>query len=83
MLESLSQGLRSLAFPVPAGIGVQEGGLIALGHLLGLEPGTALAISMVKRVPDIVLGVPALLAWLGLEARHVAHRRSQQGGEQP
>jgi putative membrane protein len=83
MLESLSQGLRSLAFPVPAGIGVQEGGLIALGQLLGLEPGTALAISMVKRVPDIVLGVPALLSWLGLEARHMAHRRSQQGGEQP
>lgn len=72
MLETLSQGLRSLAFPVPAGIGVQEGSLIGLGHLLGLEPGVALAISMVKRVPDLVLGLPALAAWLGLEARHPA-----------
>jgi uncharacterized membrane protein YbhN (UPF0104 family) len=80
ILESLTQGLRSLAFPVPAGIGVQEGGLIALGQMLGLEPGAALAVSLVKRVPDIVLGVPALLAWVGLEARHNARRRSQQQG---
>lgn len=70
MLETLSQALRSIAFPVPAGLGVQEGSLIGLGHLLGLEPGVALALSMVKRVPDFVLGLPGLLAWLGLEARH-------------
>jgi putative membrane protein len=78
MLESLSQGLRSLAFPVPAGIGVQEGGLIAVGQMLGLEPGAALAVSMVKRVPDIVLGAPALLAWVGLEARHTVRKFSQR-----
>lgn len=80
-LESLSQGLRSLVFPVPAGIGVQEGSLIVLGQMLGLQPGAALAISMVKRVPDLVLGAPALLAWVGLEARHAIHGRPKQGGD--
>ncbi len=69
LIESLSQAIKSAAFPVPSGLGVQEGGFVVLGGLFGLDPGTALALSLAKRVPDIVLGVPALLAWQALEAR--------------
>ncbi len=70
VLESLGQAVRGAAFPVPGGIGVQEGGFILLGQLLGIDPQTAIALSLVKRVPDIVLGLPALFAWHWLEGRH-------------
>lgn len=69
ILESLGQALRGAAFAVPSGLGVQEGGFMLLGGLLGIEPQTALALSLVKRVPEVVLGLPGLLAWHGLEAR--------------
>ncbi|KQP07575.1 hypothetical protein ASF28_10555 [Methylobacterium sp. Leaf99] len=69
VIEALSQAIKSAAFPVPSGLGVQEGGFVLLGGLFGLDPGTALALSLAKRVPDVVLGVPALIAWQMLEAR--------------
>ncbi|KTS38371.1 membrane protein [Methylobacterium indicum] len=69
VLESLSQAIKSAAFPVPSGLGVQEGGFVLLGSLFGIDPHTALALSLVKRVPDVVLGLPALLAWQMIEAR--------------
>jgi putative membrane protein len=63
ILESLNQGLRSAAFPVPSGLGVQEGGYLALGAVFGIPPQTALALSLVKRVPDLAIGLPTLLAF--------------------
>jgi putative membrane protein len=63
LLESLSQAVRTAAFVVPAGIGVQEAGFLALGAVLGIPPQTALALSLVKRVPEIALGLPGLVAW--------------------
>jgi len=63
LLESLSQAVRTAAFVVPAGIGVQEAGFLALGAVLGIPPETALALSLVKRVPEIALGLPGLVAW--------------------
>ncbi len=75
VIESLGQALRGAAFPVPGALGVQEGGFVVLGHLLGIDPETAIALSLVKRVPDIVLGLPGLLGWHWLESRRgaVAH----------
>ncbi|ACA17146.1 membrane protein [Methylobacterium sp. 4-46] len=75
VLESLSQAIRSAAFPVPSGLGVQEGGLVLLGGLFGVDPGTALALSLVKRVPDVVLGLPSLLLWQAIEGRREAVAR--------
>ncbi len=69
VLESLSQAIKSAAFPVPSGLGVQEGGFVMVGALFGIDPGTAIALSLAKRVPDVVLGLPALIAWQILEAR--------------
>ncbi len=69
VLESLSQAIKSAAFPVPSGLGVQEGGFVLLGSLFGIDAHTALALSLVKRVPDVVLGLPALLLWQAIEAR--------------
>ncbi|MCJ2037237.1 lysylphosphatidylglycerol synthase domain-containing protein [Methylobacterium sp. J-068] len=69
IIEALSQAIKSAAFPVPSGLGVQEGGFVLLGGLFGIDAGTALALSLVKRVPDVVLGLPALILWQMIEAR--------------
>ena len=63
LLESLGQAVRAAAFAVPGALGVQEGGFLALGSALGIPPTTALALSLVKRVREIVLGVPGLVSW--------------------
>lgn len=73
-IESLAQAIRSAAFPVPGGLGVQEGGFVVLGALFGVDPGAALALSLVKRVPDVALGLPGLIAWQAVEARRAAAR---------
>ena len=69
IIESLGQAVRGAAFPVPGGLGVQEGGFVILGHLVGIEPQAALALSFAKRVPDIMLGLPGLVCWQWLERR--------------
>ena len=69
VIESLGQAIRGAAFAIPGGVGVQEGGYIALCGLFGVPPGPALALSLVKRVPDIALGLPFLLVWQVLEGR--------------
>ncbi len=68
-IDSLLYGVRSVAFMVPNAIGVQEGGLVVLGGLFGVGADAALALSLIKRARDLVIGVPALLAWQGLEGR--------------
>jgi putative membrane protein len=75
VIESLVQAVRGAAFAVPGALGVQEGGFVVLGALFGIPQGAALALSVVKRVPDVALGIPALLAWQALETRWSGARR--------
>ena len=69
ILESLTQAARQFLFIVPAGLGVQELGLVAVGHVLGIGSDAALALSLAKRMTRIVFGVPALLAWQWTETQ--------------
>lgn len=69
MLEGLTQAVRHLAFIVPAGLGVQEAALVLFGHTLGIGADLALSVSAVKRMREILCGVPPLLVWHWLEAR--------------
>jgi putative membrane protein len=62
-LESLTQALRHFIFVVPAGLGVQEAGLVGLGYLLGLGNDASIALSLAKRMREILFGVPALAYW--------------------
>jgi len=71
VLESMIQAVRHLAFAVPAGIGVQEAGFVVFGHALGISGELALAVSMVKRMREVLCGVPALLSWQWLEGRRL------------
>jgi uncharacterized membrane protein YbhN (UPF0104 family) len=70
-IESLGQGARGAAFALPGGLGVQDGTLIAACAIFGVPAEVALAMALIKRVPDLVLGIPALLAWQALEGRRL------------
>lgn len=72
VLESLGQAVRSADFATPGVMGVQEGGFLIIGGLYGIPPEVCLALSLVKRVPDLALGLPGLLSWMLLEARRPA-----------
>ena len=74
-LESLVGAVRSVAFMAPMGVGVQEATYALVGPLFGLGPDLALAISLIKRARDIVIGVPALILWQGLEGRKLISGR--------
>ncbi len=63
IVESLGQAAKSLGFAVPGAVGVQEGGYVIIGRLLGISPEIAIALSLVKRVREVVLGLPALVLW--------------------
>jgi putative membrane protein len=76
MLESLGQAIRHAAFFIPGGLGVQEGGFILLGSIVGIGPETGLALSLVKRVRELLTGLPALAAWQIIEGRHHVRRRT-------
>jgi|SRR5271166_610459 len=67
VIESLLQAIRGAAFAMPAALGAQEGGLIALCALFGVPASAAIAISLIKRAPDVVWGAPSLLGWQMLE----------------
>lgn len=82
VLESLGQAVRSADFAVPGVMGVQEGGFLVIGSFYGIGPEISLALSLVKRIPDVALGVPGLLVWHSLELRHArAYRRARAPGE--
>jgi putative membrane protein len=76
LLQSFGTVIRTAAFPVPAGLGVQEGSFVALGSLIGLPADVALATSLATRIREIVSGVPGLIAWEYVEGRALWRRRA-------
>ncbi|MFY9695206.1 MAG: lysylphosphatidylglycerol synthase domain-containing protein [Xanthobacteraceae bacterium] len=70
-IESLGQGSRAAAFVLPGGLGVQDGALIAASAIFGIPADVALAMALIKRVPDLILGVPALVGWQALEGKRL------------
>jgi putative membrane protein len=75
ILQSMVLTIRSAMFPVPGALGVQEGGYVVIGNLLGIPGDAAFALSLIARVRELVLGIPGLIAWQLIEARHVWRAR--------
>ena len=73
-IESVGQAVRAAAFLMPGALGVQEAGYVAVCAVYGIPAAEALALSLVKRVPDITLGVPFLFVWHAQEARALTQR---------
>jgi putative membrane protein len=78
ILKTFTIVARAAAFPVPGGLGVQEGGFVALGAIIGMSPDVALATSLATRVREVVSSVPGLLAWQSIEGRRLWRRRAAQ-----
>jgi len=77
ILQSTVLTIRSAAFAVPAGLGVQEGGYLVVGNLLGIPGDGAFALSLVARAREIGLGVPGLITWQFIEARRLWRVRAR------
>ncbi|MGB6450059.1 MAG: lysylphosphatidylglycerol synthase domain-containing protein [Steroidobacteraceae bacterium] len=67
VMESMTQAMRHLAFVIPGGLGVQEGTLVLFGHVLGVNSELALAVSMAKRMREVLCGLPSLASWQWVE----------------
>ena len=75
LLQSMVLTIRSAAFPVPGALGVQEGGYVVIGNLLGIPGDAAFALSLIARVRELILGIPGLIGWQLIEARRVWRSR--------
>lgn len=62
-VESLGMAARSAGFAIPAALGAQEGGFVLAAAALGLPIGPALALSLVKRIREVLVGCVGLTLW--------------------
>lgn len=72
VLDSLGQAARAAAFLIPAGLGVQEGAFMALVVALGSPAEAGLVLSLARRVRELLVGVPGVVAW---QVEEIAQRR--------
>jgi putative membrane protein len=77
ILESLGAGVRAAAFMVPGALGVLEASYIVFGGLFGISAADSLALALAKRVRELLLGVPGLLAWQLAEGRRLLRRQRE------
>ena len=75
ILQSMVLTIRSAVFPVPGALGVQEGGYVVVGSLLGIPGDAAFALSLIARVRELILGIPGLISWQLIEARRLWRAR--------
>jgi putative membrane protein len=81
VIESLVQAVRGAAFAIPSALGAQEAGLILLCGIFGIPPDQAVALSLIKRAADLVLGLPGLVGLQILEAQRLTANHAQCEGE--
>jgi putative membrane protein len=77
ILQSMAYTIRSAAFAVPAGIGVQEGGYVFVGSLLGIPGDAAFALSLIARMRELGIGIPGLILWQLVEGRRLLRTRTE------
>ena len=75
IFQSVILTIRSAMFPVPGALGVQEGGYVVVGNLLGIPGDAAFALSLIARVRELILGIPGLITWQLFEARRIWRAR--------
>lgn len=67
LIDVMTGAVRSLVFFIPGALGVQEGGILLICSIVGIDPSLALALAMAKRARDLILGLPGLVTWLLVE----------------
>ena len=76
-IEALLSALRSVLVFIPGAIGVQEAGYAALAPVFGMGPEIGLAVSLLKRARDIVIGIPILLIWQIVEGKRAFSQKDE------
>jgi putative membrane protein len=76
-VESLMYALRNLGFALPGNLGVQEASYALLGPLFGVHSGDALALSLLRRARDLVIGLPVLAIWQCRTGAALLRRRAR------
>ena len=66
-IEALLRAALSMTFFVPGAAGVQEAAYAGLGAIFGVPVDISVAVSLLTRARDLVIGLPALLIWQWLE----------------
>jgi glycosyltransferase 2 family protein len=69
LIDAITLAVSSAGFIVPGAIGIQEGAFLVIGQVLGLPPEVALALALARRARDLILFLPALLAWQVAEGK--------------
>ena len=82
VIESLGQALKSFGFMIPGSLGVQEGAILLLGRAVGLAAEVAIAVAVLRRLRDLLLGLPVLALWQWQEAAGLA-RSAPAAAPQP
>jgi putative membrane protein len=80
ILQSMVFAIRSAAFAVPSGLGVQETGYYFVGRLLGIPDYLAITLALIARVRELAIGIPGLITWQLIEARRLWRARSAGEG---
>ena len=80
VIEALVQAVSSAAFIVPGALGVQEGAFVVIGALLGIDATTALALATARRLRDVIIFFPGLIAWQWAETRTRGARSTSAPG---
>ena len=62
-IEGLGMTARSLGFALPAGLAAQEAGFVLACAAFGIGPQEGLALSMVKRLRELLVAASGLAAW--------------------
>jgi len=77
ILQTTVFTIRSAAFAVPGGLGVQEGGYVFVGRLLGIPGDSAFALSLIARLRELGFGIPGLITWQLIEGRRLLRGRTE------
>ena len=78
MLKSLTSVISDIAFFIPNAYGIQEGGYVMLGTLLGLTPDFSLAVSLATRIRELMIDLPGILVWQHIEGKLLLNRHRGQ-----
>jgi putative membrane protein len=81
IVETAGQGIRSVLFIVPAGLGVFEGGLLMICSLFGIPGEVALALALIRRGREALFSAPGLIVWQLVEARRMLRRTGENERE--
>lgn len=74
VIEALGQAVRGAGFLIPGALGIQEGGYLLICALFAIPAPNAIALSLIRRIRELTLGLPGLVAWHYAEQRREPDR---------